>query len=211
MDLVAKAKTLYGIPGETYRLRIEGVDVDNDGTPETYTGESVMPGIAVADSIDVVYTEFNSFFKAWEVLVYAQDPPDEENYYLFKVMKNDTLLTDTLDEWVLRDDEMLNGAYIPGMTAQFIEHANDSLQVRENDTVTLVTQCVTKEYNSYYWELNAESSYSSPLFSGPPANVSTNLEGSAGHGPVGFFETHAVSRISKVIKNPDLRLADIRP
>jgi hypothetical protein len=47
-------------------------------------------------------------------------------------------------------------------------------------------------------EAQSEIFGNNPLFSGPPANVSTNLE----NGAVGIFTAYSIERVSKIIPSP---------
>lgn len=189
--------TAYGEIGKTYTLHIENVDIDKNGQQEVYTATSEIKTIAEGDSIDVVYREISDDYQFWEIQLYAQDPP-EENYYLFKVYINDTLVTDTIDEYTLQEDDLFNGNYVPGAFVQSLSNSKADERLEEGDVVTLEANGITEDYYKFVIELTRETGYSNPLFSGPPANVRTNIEG--GNGAVGYFKAYSISRLSKTIK-----------
>lgn len=189
---------VYGIIGETYTLTIDNVDIDNNGENEFYTASSKIKTIAEGDSIDVVYREITDEVQFWEIQLYAQDPP-EDNYYLFKVYINDTLVTDTVDEYVTQDDQLFNGNYVPGAFVQSLSPDKPDEVLEKGDVVTLEANGITQDYYKFIIELNSETGGSNPLFNGPPANVRSNIEG--GNGAVGYFSAYSVRRLSKTITN----------
>ncbi len=190
----------FGVIGRTYHLSIDRVDIDADGHSEHYQATSRINSIARVDSLELVYQEFaGGIMKMWGLELFAQDPP-EENYYLFKVHKNDTLLTDTIDEYVIQEDMTFNGNYVPGVMVQSLEKSKKDEVVRPGDVITLEANGITQEYYKYIIELTNEAGPSNPLFSGPRANVRTNISG--GNGPVGFFRAYSITRLSLRVDDP---------
>ena len=190
----------YGEVGQTFTLTIEGVDIDEDGSDETYMASDRINTIARGDSIDIVYQEFGGgIIKMWGIRLYAQDPP-EENYYLFKVHKNDTLVTDTIDEYVIQEDVTFNGNYVPGVTVQNLEKSKKDEVVRSGDVITLEANGISQEYFKYIIELTSDAGPSTPLFSGPRANIRTNIEGD--RDAVGFFRAYSISRMKVKVVDP---------
>lgn len=135
----------------------------------------------ISDQIDSITVIYREDFDFWIVQLYAYDPPGP-NYYMFNVLKNDTLITDSISETFVVDDRLVDDMYINGVYTNFLP----GYQLHANDTVTLVTSSITKEYYNYIIELQIEIGYKDPLFSGPPANVSSNLT----NGAVGYFSAY---------------------
>ena len=192
---------VFGIPGQTYTLKIQNVDINNDGNSETYTARSTMQSISKADSIDIAYQKFPGIGQFWEILLYAKEPKGED-FYIFKTYKNDTLLTDSLGEWQVQDDEFFDGSYMDGIPVQTLQEDKTDEIVREKDTITLEINGITEKYHHFFHEMMAEIRQSNPLFSGSPANMTTNIKTTGGTNAVGFFAVYSVSRISMVAKNP---------
>ena len=96
----------HGIPGNTYTLLIQNLDIDQDGSTEQYTASSKMNPVNPLDSIQIEHV--NSFFSGYQVRVYVWDSP-QVDFYAFKVYKNGKLLTDTLSELLVQNDEFFNG------------------------------------------------------------------------------------------------------
>ncbi len=184
----------HGIPGKTYTLLISQVDVDADGEYEEYTAQSELHPVARMDSIGLELME-TPHFKVYQVLVYAWDPP-ETNYYAFKVYKNSTLLTDTLSELIVQNDEFFNGSYTYGIPSQFLDQDKEGELLLPGDTVTFELNGITEEYYRYIMEAQSEVFYHTPMFSGPPANIMSNIS----NGGLGFFSAYSIERSSAILE-----------
>jgi len=183
-----------GIPGWTYTLLIENVDIDEDGKTETYSAVSLMPPAVQMDSIHLSYLS-NSFVSGWQVLLYAQDQGGFKNYYLFKTYKNQILQTDSLSEYVFRNDLLFDGQYTKGVVVQFLNDDDPSERAVEGDRITLELNSINSSYYQFLSEAQNEILPKIPLFSGPPSNVRSNISGNA----VGFFTAYAVSRATRIV------------
>jgi hypothetical protein len=184
----------YGVPGKTYSLTIQNVDINEDGISEFYQASSYLPPSNPIDSVTLKYTS-NSFFSAWEVQVWAWDPADKKDYYSFRVAKNGVMLTDTLDEYVVQSDDFFNGNFTWGITAQILNQANATEIALPGDTILFLLNGITRDYYSFILEAQAESFGSNPLFSGPPANITGNIS----NGALGFFSAYSIQRGYAVI------------
>ncbi|MFW5645071.1 MAG: DUF4249 domain-containing protein [Bacteroidota bacterium] len=184
----------YGIPGETYTLTIEDVDVNADGESEFYTASSYLPAVNSIDSIKLVYTS-NSFFSGWEIQVWTFDPANVKNYYIFKTRVNGRLVTDTLSEYVIQNDDLFDGSYTYGITSQFLLESDEDERLNPGDIVTFEANGITEEYYNFLLQAQNESFGQNPLFSGPPANISSNIS----NGALGFFTAYSISRSNAVV------------
>ncbi len=193
----------FGSPGKTYTLTIGEVDIDEDGEDESYTASSYLAPINPIDSITLMYTA-NSFFSGWEIQVWTWDPLGVKNYYVFKALVNGVLVTDTLNELIIQNDDLFDGNYTYGITSQFLMDSGDEY-LKPGDVVTFEANGITEEYYNFLLQAQTESFGQNPLFSGPPANVSTNLS----NGALGFFTAYSVSRASKVV--PEEKPSGYRP
>lgn len=179
----------YGIPGKTYILNIEKVDADGDGEWESYSAASYLPPLPGIDSIRLQYARY-PFFKGAEILLYARDSAETEDYYAFKVRRNGVMVTDTLPEIIIQNDLFFNGNYTNGVSVQYLDDEKPDEKLLPGDLVTFEMHGITKEYYNFIIEAQTELFGSNPLFSGPPANVSTNLT----NGAVGFFAAVNIKR-----------------
>ena len=114
---------------------------------------------------------------------------------MFNVLRNDTLVTDSISETFVTDDRLVDDIYINGVYVNFLPGD----QLHSGDTVTLITSSITEDYYNFIIELQTEIGYKDPLFSGPPANVSTNLS----NGAVGYFSAFP-SAYTKYVIPPDV-------
>lgn len=184
----------FGIPGKTYTLTISQVDIDNNGEPEEYTASSkLMP----LNSIDSIHLENwkGTDFNIYAILVFAQDPP-VKNFYAFKALRNGILITDSLHEIIVQDDVFFNGNYANGIPAQFMDQSEKDEIILPEDTITLQINGITEEYYNFILEAQDEIFFQTPIFSGPPANISSNIS----NGALGFFAAYSVVRSSVVLK-----------
>jgi len=183
----------YGIPGKKYTLSINLVDIDKDGTMESYQASSVLPYLGVLDSIHLNYAVY-PFFTGSEILLYAQDPAETVDYYLFKLKKNGVLQTDSIPEIIAQNDLLFNGSYTNGISVQYLDDFKPGEKVYAGDTVVFEMYGISKDYFNFIIEAQTELRGSNPMFSGPPANVSTNLSNDA----LGFFAAVNIKRASAI-------------
>ena len=176
----------YGVPGRTYSIKIDNVDINNDGIPETYTAESYLNPVTPVDSIRLEYEED---LDLWKVLLYADEPGGVTNYYMFSLIVNDTLYTDQLNEVTVADDRFIDGNYANGVWVHSIYEDDDSHVFQPGDTLTLRMSGIGKEYYKYVIALQDETRMHIPLFSGPPANLPGNIS----NGALGYFSAFSNS------------------
>ncbi len=175
-----------GVPGRTYQLSIQNVDVDNNGTTETYSAETVMKNTVLVEGVNVTY---NSRWEGWEVQLFAHEPGETTDFYLFKVYKNGILYTDTISNYWTTDDKFFNGSAINGARVQYFDEENEEV-VNPGDVVTLEMAGITEGYYDFINGLIQEVSDKVPIFSGPSANVKGNISNNA----LGYFAVISVSR-----------------
>ncbi|MCX6256680.1 MAG: DUF4249 family protein [Bacteroidia bacterium] len=153
-----------------------------------------MPTVKKVDSIAFKLQPDWGTKGVWEINVYAQDPPTTD-YYVFKVWKNDTLLSDSLDNLFITDDQLFNGHYTNGISSQFLNQSNPDEVVRNGDKITFELNSVSKGYLYFINDFLTSAGPSIPFFSGPPANVPTNMNNDA----IGYFSAYSVYKISRKI------------
>jgi hypothetical protein len=186
------ALDFYGVPGRTYTLDIRNVDVNRDGLYEEYSASSELNPVNPIDSIRLRY--FEAFGNSgYEVRVWAQDPP-RKDWYSFKVHKNGVLLTDTLAEMIVQNDDFFNGNYTYGITSQFLSNDKPDEIVSVGDTITFEINGITEDYYHFIMEAQSQIYGQTPLFSGPPANIRTNLS----NGAIGYFTAWSTAYSSTV-------------
>ncbi len=183
----------YGVPGRSYSLTIHNVDINKDGAIETYSATSSLPFLAEPDSIRLNYARY-PFFQGNEILLFARDPAETEDFYAFKVLKNGIQQIDSLPEIIVQSDILFNGNYTNGISVQYLDDDKPGEKVFPGDTIVFEMYGITADYYNFIIQAQTALFGSNPLFSGPPANVSTNLT----NGAVGFFAGVNVRRVGVV-------------
>ena len=180
----------YGVPGKTYTLNIELAE--EIGGYKDYSAHSELNPVEEIDSIRVVY---NDDWQVYEVQIFALEPPTTD-FYAFDVLKNGKLLTDTIDKVWISDDRFFNGNYTLGALVGILDPDDPREVPAIGDTITLKMSNITKEYYNFILELQDQTfQYRNPLFSGPPANITTNIENAHG-----FFAAYATTYSSTVYR-----------
>lgn len=183
----------FGLVGKTYGLLIQNVDINKDGVSETYSASSFLPPVAPTDSVKLNYVKY-PFFQGSELQLYARDPAESIDFYAFKVSRNGILQTDSLPEISVQSDILFNGNYTNGVSVLFLDDKKPGEQVMGGDTLVFQMMGITSQYYSFIIESQTALFGSNPLFSGPPANISTNLS----NGALGFFTAINIKR-TKII------------
>lgn len=180
---------VYGVPGKTYTLNVSNVDLLGDGVMQSYTAIAELKNVSKLDSVGA---EFDKTFDMWAVKLWALDP-EEDNYYMFKLSINDKLYTDSLINLTVTDDQLFNGNYTNGIQIFFLEE-KDTLDL--GDKITVEGCGITKDYYNFISEAQTLIRGQDPLFSGPPANVRSNINNNA----LGYFAAYSIARSSDVVK-----------
>jgi hypothetical protein len=181
------ASSVFGIPGKTYQLNI--TLAQPIGGYVDYTASSTMYPVQQLDSISLLFHREWSQQGIWEVKCYVQEPPTID-FYRFLILRNQTLLTDSLDEWFVTDDVFFNGNYTNGATVAYLQQGASQESLSPGDDVSVEVNSIGKDYYNFVLEAQAELRGSNPLFSGPPANVKGNIN----NGAVGSFNAYSATR-----------------
>jgi len=172
--------------GTQYKLIIDLAEAINEKTH--FESETTMPRLdAIVDSIRVIYRDD---FESWVIKLYAYEPPGPD-YYMFSAMKNGEPLTDTLQRLGISDDKLVDGMYLPGIYVLFLY--KDEIEI--GDTVTLFTSGISEDYFRFLDEAQQELHPNVPFFSGPPANVRSNIS----NGALGYFSAYRSKTVTTVV------------
>lgn len=182
-----------GSVGKEYRLTIELAEPI--GGESVYEASSALKPVTSIDSIKAKFRPEWGPEGIWTVQLWAKEPGDQENYYLFNLYRNGILLTDTITKKVVADDRFVNGQYMNGFDVIYLNNANAWETIRPGDTITLQMSGITREYYQFVNQIR-QSGFSIPFFSGPPANV----EGNISDGGVGFFTAMSDTYKTTVVK-----------
>jgi hypothetical protein len=176
-----------GLQGHDYNLDIQ-LDSEISGQKH-YTANTTMPYLS--DDVDSIQVVWNPRFEGWVIRLFALDPPSED-YYMFNGIRNGILITDSIHKVNIANDKLFNGNYTNGVAVLIF----DDYELEPGDTFTLVLSNITKDYASFVNELQTEIQANEPLFSGPPANVSSNIS----NGAIGWFTAYPSFFSSTIVK-----------
>jgi hypothetical protein len=192
------APSVHGIEGKTYTLNIK-LNKQIGGFSD-YAASSELSPVAKLDSINLLYHPDWSSQGIWEVKCFVQDPPSAD-FYRFLISRNDTMITDTLDEWFVTDDRFFNGNYINGIAVGYLDQSIKEQRLIPGDSMLVEMNNTGEGYANFLLECQSEIIGSYPLFTGPPANIKGNIN----NGAIGFFAAYSVSR---AITNVPVSLSD---
>ena len=189
---------VFGVVGRTYTLRIKNVDINNDQVMEEYSAQSLLKQLNPIDSIHLVYNTSNPDFKSWSVNLYSMDPGNGRNFYLFKVRKNNVLLTDSVFKYSIADNYSFEGKYFDGFPVYSIREDRKTEKLTPGDTVTLEMYGITEDYYSFIYSYITDYYPKVPIFSGPSANIPTNIKPI--EDAVGVFAAYSIKRKSVIYR-----------
>ncbi len=180
----ASEVTYEGIVGRRYNLTVE---VDG----ETFTASDDLYRVTPIDSLvqeyDPEIDEEDHPERKYLVKMYAKEPQETKDYYLFKFYRNgEEVNSDGGEFYYANDDaiaENINGIEAPGYYAP-------------DDTVTMEILSLSRLGYLFYNDANLLINSDGGMFSPPPANPRSNIEG----GAAGFFQTSAIDTEKIVIK-----------
>jgi hypothetical protein len=188
--------TVFGVAGRTYTLRITNGDINEDGIPEEYEASSFLPRINPIDSIQVQY---ENNYNAWLIDLYAWEIGGGRNFYLLKAYKNGVLLTDSTYEYTnFADNTGFEGMYYNGFSVYYLDGDKADERLADGDVVTLEMDGITQEYKDFLMGFIEEYNPKIPIFSGPSANIITNIEPK--DKAVGFFTAYSAHRKSTIYR-----------
>lgn len=168
-----------GKHGRTYTLHVNA-----DGQ-NFEASDKLLPVISM-DSLKYRVNEFqeedpNEDGKIYELLMYAREPQNEKNFYLFKFYRNDSLTFFNETDIYFSDDELLS---------ENINGATSPVYYGKDDTALVEVYSMSRVgyiyYNDLFSILNGDSG---GMFGPIPASPRTNLS----NGAIGFFQVSAIN------------------
>ena len=184
-----------GVIGTTYDLDISQVDVDQDGEEERYHASSTMAGGTELEKIEIKYYP-SPAVSGYTIFMYANHPPEQRDWFGFKLYKNSNLLTNSLEKYSVLSDELFDDGYFPGLPVGFLSDDESDEAVYPGDTVTFELNCIEEAYFNFVSEAQLEITGNFPLFSGPPSNVVSNID----NGAMGTFTAYSIQRYSLILE-----------
>jgi hypothetical protein len=173
-----------GATGRTYRLEVQA---DN----QIYEATDVLYPVTTFDSITYRLNEDQveepeEEGKFYELLMYAKEPQESKDYYLFKFYRNDTLIT-FFDTDIYSTDDILLGERIDGLPSP--------VYFGELDTARIEMLSLSRNGYLFYNDLFNLINNDGGMFGSPPANPRTNLT----NGALGFFQASAIESDTLII------------
>jgi hypothetical protein len=180
------ANPFAGEIGRTYQL-----SVTVDGV--VYNASDKLSSITPIDSLTIrldaeEQADPEDQGRFYEVLIFVKEPQDEENFYLFKFYRNDSLAYDNHTDIYYSDDKLLQ-ENIDGIPAPSHFAFNDLARVE--------AYSLSRQGYVFYNDLSSLLNNDSGGMFGPiPATPRTNLT----NGALGFFQVSAVSTEEIVVE-----------
>lgn len=173
------AYAFTGVIGRTYNLRVESAGRVFEASDMLLP---VIPIDSMAYRIDrEEEADPKDEGRFYEVLLFATEPRDEKNYYLFKFYRNDTL-TFANDTDIYYSDDQLLAENIAGLPAP--------IYFGKNDAARIEAFSISRKAFVYYSDLwSLLNNDAGGMFGPIPASPRTNLS----NGALGFFQVSAVS------------------
>lgn len=179
---VPQDETFAGLIGHKYTLTV----VVNG---KTYTASDDLAPVIPIDSLKYRLNEDEAedpkdFGKAHEVLIYAREPQDETNFYLFKFYRNDSLKYYNETDIYFSNDEYL---------AEKIDGIETPIYYAPGDEARVEAYSISRAGYVFYYDLSSILNNDAGGMFGPvPASPRTNLS----NGALGFFQVSAVNSAS---------------
>lgn len=173
-----------GVKGKIYTLEIEvdGVDYSaSDTLPGTAAIDSLTSSVNVRESLDP--DEEGRFY---DVKIYGKEPKEELNFYMFRFYRNDTIVRRFSSDIFVTDDTFL-GEEIKGFPFPFYS--------AESDKVVLEMYGISRNAFIYYSDLQLVLGNDGGMFSPPPANPRSNIDGDA----LGFFLVSSIASDTLIV------------
>jgi hypothetical protein len=186
------AADVYGVPGRTYTLNVSNVNLLGDGVMQAYTAQCELKPVSKIDRIDVA---FDTRWEVWNLNLWAKEPGETKDFYMIRTYINDILYTDTITNLGFTDDLLFNGSNTNGYPVYRFEE-RDTLKVGYR--VSMDMCAITEDYYKFLIEAVTMAYPQIPLFSGPPANIRTNISNNA----IGYFAAFSIEKASCIVKPP---------
>jgi hypothetical protein len=176
-----------GVVGRVYTLLVV---VDG----EQFTATDVLSPVTTMDSLSFQVNELEAKDpldpgQIYEVLMFAKEPQDQKNYYLFKFFRNDTLNLYNDTDIYYSDDELL---------AEEINGVPSPAYFKGGDTARVEMYSISRVGFVYYNDLwSLLNNDAGGMFGPIPAAPRTNIS----NGALGFFQVSAVD-ISEIVISP---------
>lgn len=181
-----------GIEGKTYKLRAE-FDFDGDGNKEVYEAESYLPHAAEIYEISLAASAaFKNDIEIQVTGLLPEKQKDDQNYYSMHAYRNGEIVNDDLEKFEITGDKYIKTREVNNLVCFYLDQDEDDSKLNAGDIVTLRIDVITKDYADFISNAQKEVNGSIPMFSGPPANVLSNIKcNNASMSVFGFFTAYS--------------------
>ncbi len=186
----------HPLPGKTGREYILHVELPSAISGHTsFEAGCMLHPVARIDSVKVIFHPDYGKSGAWTIDLYAQEPGDQVNFYMFNWFRNGRLMSDSIQKKIVMDDKFINGRYLGGIETFNIDDTHEWETIKPGDTVTLQMCGITAGYLNFISQVQM-SGFNLPFFTGPPANVQGNI----GNGGSGYFAAFSNSYATTIAR-----------
>jgi len=91
-----------------------------------------------------------------------------------------------------------NGTYIYGLPVGFVADDEPEEELFPGDTITFELNSIEQAYYNFIIDAQLEIAGNNPLFSGPSANIRSNIDNDA----KGIFTAYSIGRASVTLETP---------
>lgn len=182
-------ENVYATEGKTYTLDIL-LDFNDDGRNEHYRAVSTMPYATQVDSIVLRPSKELSFLP--ELLLYGRLPENQTNRLALYVTKNKFPET-IFDYFMIIPDWYFKGYEIDGYELPFMVEDG----ILAGDTILFRVSSFGRDFSSFISQARSEAGGKNPIFSGPPADVKTNITALDPENKTGIVGTFGAFPISE--------------
>lgn len=202
------APDVFGIEGKTYTLNVA---VEFDGTVETLQATSLLPQSIRMDSVILQPSSFADYVV--DVLLYGQLPESEHNYLNVQAFRDEVAINGKLADFSIIVSENAASKEIKGEQCLYLFKENDNSKltsqsgdftaIKKGDLIRIQVSSITKEYAKYVSDAQKELQGATPMFSGPPANVKSNIKRvnpSGKNAVCGFFTAYSKQSSNRIVE-----------
>jgi hypothetical protein len=184
---------LPGTAGKEYTLHIE-LPAPISGHTSFDAGSMLYPVVPI-DSVTTVFHADRGKQGTWSVNLYAQEPGNEVNYYMFNWFRNGMPMSDSIQNKIVMDDRFINGQYLAGLEIFDIDNTSGWEALKPGDTITLQMSGIGRSYMDFISRVQM-AGFNLPFFTGPPANI----QGNVGNGGSGYFAAYSNSFATTIVR-----------
>ncbi len=186
-----ETEEISGKAGETYSL---GINYEG----ESYQATTYLDTVALIDSINYEYEYFSLYQRGfYKIRMSAYEPPPLGNIYMFYVYLNDTLFNDELGKTPYQDDLFFNDSYMANVEILYIPQEEI---ISNTNYVRVEMLSISREEYDFNDAYITETYSSGSIFSGPPANIPSNLKCTSGNiDGLGFFGASSLSSAEMIL------------